>query len=409
MFKSTKATIALSCCLVFVMTLFMSVGYARVLDTLTITGTVEYQKDPALVFIVDTAVSASGGNLSGDTPSVTKVDKYLRTMKNSNFTLETNGWVTIYVKVKNNSGVTQYFSGYTALDADKKDITSIGKGVEVSYSWVEETPENKDKKVLGAELPHGGEMEFYIKIENTIKDKKVSFGNRTGEVKFAPSFEDLTTETSTIAERLGKLLNNEIKIDNKTGAELLDDMFVFKNNDSGIASTSPTGDYLGNVGNATDAQKKMMETIFGDDITMKIGNTTYPVWFLIKRQEVDGQKNDKNPNNNKSGADQAQNDIVLYITIDPLATGSNSDGDYHYVPVYAIVYLYNSDGNYTQCSHMFAGEAPVCNLSGQFGTNNTGNIHTHYWRSTEFDVNNDTQDGEINEAYKYYINIVQNK
>ena len=434
MFKSTKAVIALSCCLVFVMTLFMSVGYARVIDALTITGTVEYQKDPALVFIVDASVTESGGNLSGDPPSVEKSSPYVLQMNNSPFTLEKQervwngnnftvtegGWVTIYVKVKNNSGVPQYFSGYTALDNSQnpKDITSI-TGVQVSYSWAgaDDIPANQDKKVLGAELLHGEEMEFYITIRNN-SNSTVSFGNRTGEVKFHPNYEDMTeTMTQGVAEQFTKLLKNEITVNyngNKTGTQILDELFVMGNNDSGLASGSNTGDYIGNVGDAEDNQHKIMDAIFGDNTTMKIGNTTYDVWFLIKRQEVDGKNNNNNSSNNSSSStQQTQNDLVLYITVDPLDKGGDSN-NYNYVPVYAIVYTYNPSGDannkYIQCEHLFAGAAPVCNLSGNFGANNTGNFHTHYWESTEYDLNDSgTDDGEINEAYKYYMENVANK
>ena len=414
MFKSTKATIALSCCLVFVMTLFMSVGYARVLDALTISGTVEYQKDPALVFIVNAEVfDYNKDNVTG-VPSVEKSGPYVLQMNNSSFTLgkqETSwsygsgttvtkegGWVTIRVTVKNNSGVPQYFSGYTALDGNKKDITSIS-GVEVEYSidW-------------GAVVQNNTELTFDITIRNTSSNRNVSFGDRTGEVKFHPDFKDLTeTMTAGVAEQFTKLLKNEITVDyngNKTGTQILNELFVMGNNDSGLASGSNTGDYIGNVGDAEDNQHKIMDAIFGDNTTMKIGNTTYDVWFLIKRQEVDGKNNNNNSNNNSSNStNQTQNDLVLYITVDPLNQGG-PENNLHYVPVYAIVYTYNPSGDannkYIQCEHLFAGQAPVCNLGGSFGTNNTGNFHTHYWESTEFNVNDSgTDDGEINEAFKY--------
>ena len=90
MFKSTKATIALSCCLVFVMTLFMSVGYATVFETLSITGTAEYQKEPALIYITEVTYVSHSGSVSvkeGEKPQFSKVGVYLTTIKHNNFTL----------------------------------------------------------------------------------------------------------------------------------------------------------------------------------------------------------------------------------------------------------------------------------------------------------------------------------
>ena len=391
MFKSTKATIALSCCLVFVMTLFVSVGYARVIDALTISGTVEYEKDPALIFIVDAKViGTSGNNVTGDV-KVEKDGPYVLEMKNYDFTLKkqeggtAGGSVTIEVTVKNNSGIDQHFAGYKTDPA----LSNSSNDVKITYGSI----------ALGDTIIHDEVKTFTITIQNGTYNKDISFNGKKGILQFAADYKQITEIVAkNVADKFKEVLNGHAKITyNKTeytGSAILD--LIMTN-----SSNSDTGDYIGNVGNADATKQAIMKAIFEESLFMDIGNTRYTVWFLIKRQEVDGQNN----------GTEANHDMMLYITADPLDQGG-PENNFHYVPVYAIVYTYNSGtgDKYTQCPHLFAGEAPVCNWGGSFGNNNTGNIHTHYWRSTEDAYKNikdqDTgnrQDGAIDEVYAEYL------
>ena len=391
MFKSTKATIALSCCLVFVMTLFVSVGYARVIDALTISGTVEYEKDPALIFIVDAkVVGTSGNNVTGDV-KVEKDGPYVLEMKNYDFTLKkqeggtAGGSVTIEVTVKNNSGIDQHFAGYTT----DKSLSNNSSNVKITYGSIK----------LGDTIKHDDVVTFTITIQNASDKEEISFNGKKGILQFAADYKQITEIVAkNVADKFKEVVNGHatIKYNNTTytGADVLD--LIIRN-----ASDSPTGDYIGNVGNADETKQAIMKAVFEESLFLDIGNTRYTVWFLIKRQEVDGQNNSQ----------EANHDMVLYITADPLDQGG-PESNFHYVPVYAIVYTYNggTGEKYTQCPHLFAGEAPVCNWGGSFGNNNTGNIHTHYWRSTDEAYKNiadkdtgNNQDGALDEVYAEYL------
>ena len=165
-----------------------------------------------------------------------------------------------------------------------------------------------------------------------------------------------------------------------------------------------TGGYIGNVGNASQDQKDLITAIFGDEISMQLGNQYYSVSLLIKNQQIDGK---------------GEKDMVLYITADQLTVGggtwrNNSWRDLNNVPVYGLVFINNKKNDYTFCDHMFQGEAPVCDFGGALGTGNVGNFNTNLWNSTEFPSVTDssngqitqsyiTKDGELDDAYNYYI------
>ena len=79
-----------------------------------------------------------------------------------------------------------------------------------------------------------------------------------------------------------------------------------------------------------------------------------------------------------------------------------------------LVYINNGDGSFTYCDHLFAGEAPVCDFGGAFGTDKIGNFNTNLWNSTDYADLTDTSggsvsqnyittNGELDEAYQRYV------
>jgi hypothetical protein len=130
-----------------------------------------------------------------------------------------------------------------------------------------------------------------------------------------------------------------------------------------------TGGYMGNVAGAKDYQKQLIEDMFGEKITIEVGDNVYSVNVLIKNQEMNGDN---------------QSDMVIYITADQLFQGSGGwkekgwdnatqtyyqNAGYHNlnnVTVYALVYI-KVGNTYQYCNHLFAGKAPVCDYGGNFG------------------------------------------
>ncbi len=398
MLKSTRAVIAWLCLLISFMTVFVSVGYARVITTLTIAGTADYQKEPALVYITNAKiVDDRTSNVSGETPTVTKIGPYVLTMENSAFVLnrQTSNWnpggtVTIEVAVKNNSGIKQYFAGY-ATDPVLPTTTVV------TYEGMQP----------GDEIEHGGSRIFWIKIQNAHTSNTVSFEGRKGFLNFAPDFKEETLENITsvfISVLDGTHPGIEHKGQAISGKNLLD--YIYENYMEGKESGG-TGGYTGNVGNATQEEKDLMEAVFGDNMIMEIGNQYYSVSFLLKHQDI-----------NKDGIA----DMVLYFTPDSLETGGGTwkggnnlnEGTQYWnglniVPVYALTFP-RINGKYETRDHVFEGNAPVCAWNGQMDSNSIGNFNTNLWNSTEYPNLHDenqsqisqsgvSRDGELDDAY----------
>ena len=407
MLKSARSVIVWLCVLISFMSLFVSVGYAKLTTHLTISGTTEYN-EPALVFITDVAVKSSS-NVTG-TPTVMKVGFLF--MQHSDFTLQRQqgnraGSIMLEVTVKNNSGVEQYFAGYSTEPA-------LPEKAVVTYANIK----------LGDPISNGQTKTFQITIQNTNTDwnGNISFKDREGILKFSPNYDDSFTEEAlnNITAIFSSVLAGT-GIDGQgtgiydQGTYIPGDQILshikseYMGNDGG-----GTGGYTGNVGDASQEVKDLMYSIFGDNMLMQIGNQYYSVSFLIKNQRI---------NHN--------NDMVLYFTPDPLLLGGGSYNgrtdretancyrDLNMVPVYALVFTYEN-GAYESLtgengeSFVFSGEAPVCDMEGAMGAENTGNFNTNIWNSLDYpdlwdesggsiSSYGNNRNGELDEAYKKYI------
>lgn len=425
MFKSTKAVIALSCCLVFVMTLFMSVGYATVFETLSITGSAGFQEEPALIYITEVKYISHAGRVTvTGTPQFSKVGEYLTTIKHNDFTLNyqrgsgtqnAGGSVTFEVTVRNNSGVDQYFSGYVTDPSFPSDRNCSHK---IDYTGI----------TLGDRLGHGDVKTFRITVQNTgtIQNSDIAYKNRIGKINFTPDYKDKFTPQAirNIATIFSDVLNGKgidgegMGIDDQ-GEYIAGDQILshIKSDYMNIhGDGGGTGAYIGNVAGADASIHALMESIFGDNMIIKIGNLYYTVSFLMKNQRINHA-----------------NDMVLYFTPDPLLLGGGSwNGgtheetseyykDLNMVPVYALVFTYDANTN-TYSSpvdekgewFIFSGEAPVCDIGGGMGAENIGNFNTNIWNSLDYPNLHDTsggsvssggnsKNGELDEAYKAYI------
>lgn len=383
------------CISLSVMCLFTAIGYAALSDNLQITGTA-VATEPEYIKITNIKVENSN-NLSSGTASAKIVG--LLAYQYGNATLKkqqgiggssAGGSIKLAITVKNNTRVDQYFLKYI----------KEWSGGTVKLEGIS----------AGTKIPSRSELTFYITITNTsnsdlkLKDKEIL-------LEFSPQFtaDDTEDATKNVAEIFQNVLdgkgpdgkNSSITVNGKQIAanKIMDELL------NRMIQNDSTGDYMGNVGNASQEQKDIINAIF-EDATIMIGNQSYSVLMLIKQQKVD--KGDTW-------------DMVLYVTADQLTIGggewkNNAFQGLNYVPVYCIVYINTGTNNnpvYEYCDHIFAGRAPVCNMDGKFGTSNVGNIHTGLWDSTDYPnltdksdglLNNQyiTVDGELNEAYEEF-------
>ena len=392
MLKLKKVNMICLCVALLMMSAFLSVGFAAVTDDLSVTGSGGWY-EPEAVRIIDINLKNSS-NVSG-TPSVTQVgfvvfqhgDAALNTQRNS---YNPGGMIEIEVTVRNNSGVGQYFTGHTAS-------VTLRSSCVISYSGIS----------VGDLLPHNQSRTFTIKFQNTDRTRAVTLNGMESTLNFSPDFDESYTEDASA--NLAQMFENVLK---DLGPNGLGDGITFKGQYipadrimdtlAEYMTSVDTGGYIGNVGNASQDQKDLISAIFGENMTMQIGNQHYSVSVLVKNQQIDNR---------------GQNDMVLYITADQLAVGSGywSNGwkGLTIVPVYGIVFI-NNGNSYTACDHLFAGEAPVCNFGGDFGSGNVGNFNTNLWNSTDYPDLRDTSggditqnyittNGELDEAYQRYV------
>lgn len=399
--KTRMLTRIILCVSIVIMSLFLAVGYAALTDTLKISGDVHWQ-EPIAVYI--TSVSATGNKTSATPPPVSKAGFHV--VKYGNFymnrqtgsgTANAGGYVTTQITVKNNSGKDQFFQKY---------IWNYSGNVTIL-----------DGFKIGEKITDGDTKTITVMIQNSSSRNDLSMTNKEFTLVFTPQFDqnDTVKATNSIADIFNNLLKglgpdgdgSSIVVGNQTysAKEIVNELL------NRMTDNPSTGDYMGNVAGAPTNQQEIINAIF-EDAFIQIGNQTYSVHLLIKEQEING---DNNP------------DMVLYVTADQLDIGGGSwtnnwsGGSWsnlNYVPVYGLVFINTGIRNnnltvYELCDHTFMGEAPVCNFNGDFGTNNIGNFNTNQWRSTEFDVtdgsadnfnqDNNTSDGELNEAYYHYV------
>lgn len=388
-----KLLIPFLCLMLSFMTLFLSLGYAALTDVMDITGVAEY-KEPEAIYITDIQIDDGyDSNKITGTPSATKIGFLF--LQFGDFTLRkqdgwnTGGSITVTITLRNNSGVDQFLSGH--------NVNSTRLSTKIDSS----TP-------LGTLIPKNTSGIIKIIIQNTNKYSDISANEFQVSLLFDPKFDASHTETVTkgVAEHFANLLNNPSFTYNGQTIDSTQELLTAMR---GVWNSVDTGGYFGNVGNADQNQKELINAMFGENITITIGNHIYSVSVLVKNQKI-GNDN--------------ENDMVLYITADQLDVGggrwdSNAAEtkygrwqDLNIVPVYALIYIKEGD-KYNYCDHMFAGTAPVCNFKGAFGNGNVGNFNTNLWISTDYELsdnsngyidrNNVTKDGELDEAYEEYL------
>ena len=373
----TKALKAVICVGLSCICLFLAVGYAALTDMLTVTGDVAWE-EPKVIYITNIAIT----DASGATGAVS-IDKLGYVSLSSNYILNAKDSVTFDVTVKNNSGVDQIFDIVTKTDNLNYTIT------------VDNQDPNDDagKNAQGTVVPSDETYTFKITITNNNNSALTISGNEgvnqgiVNTLQFVLDEDSLTEQAAAgIAEAFTELLNKEkdsyvVNGEEKTPEEiltLLDEQMTSNANNS-----ISDGGFAANFNEANLEDKTLINAIFGENTTLKIGEEEREVKLMIKEQEVTRDGNGT--------------EMVLYVTTDTLeegGTGNIISGTTNDVPVYAIVFgqvpiIDETTGETTyqwqQLGDILAGEAPVSNYTGYVNIyGGTGSFNTNYWTSTEF-------------------------
>ena len=189
--------------------------------------------------------------------------------------------------------------------------------------------------------------------------------------QFGINVESQEAAIDAVLEKFLNILNTKVTYDELV--EKIDDKFDGYN--------EWTSNYIGNVGDAVDADSMTVETLFAGQLNMVINGNTTPATVLIKHESLDnnpltGDSYSVKYNNQSTPTTYEGCEMTLYLTTDPL---SNAGGQ---APVYVAVFTCDRDENGNIISDWYIvgdtylGKAPIV---GYNGGNGTGSFVTDNW------------------------------
>lgn len=353
---------ALLCVSLSLMCLFTCVGYAKFTRELRVLGDASLEP-PEKIYITD----VSGGAYVDPTTL-----GYADTIITSDVTMKQDNsgvyGATYSFTVFNNTDVPYYYGGKihgTYTDENGEIVAYSNPNIEMTVD-IE----------IGDEISARSTRTVNVTVA-FAKGADTSDPHLFSIIEyFFSTTKPESSDDAAVSGVLGKFA--EVLNDSESYTALIDAM----DNTSGVGGILTGGrlsnSYIGNVvGDKTGNDSKALNDLFGNNMELNIDGENTPVTIMIKRENVDG-------NNNTGDGDG--NEMTLYITADPL----NSSGKY--VPVYAVVYTKNGNGEWYQIGEVYKGTANVRQYGGLFDRG-TGSFNTDNWRRVDDNgnrVNNDT-------------------
>ena len=372
--------------IMLVMTCFLSVGYAAVIDTLSIQGSSKVEI-PYGLFITqikekgtqttdidhhsatyipysttveavidkkdDTVTQSGGGGWWPNWGQTTTTTKY-------------TGSVTYEITVYNNTEYeyayrtlyyqnSEYNNSYVANSGSDSKIGVVTNFLNGSVVAPGDSLVFEVTYTIGKNLDDGTDWKTLLNYQFGINVDSI---DKAADIVYT-KFLDILNTTSTYLELV----------------DVLDDKFD--------GNQEWTSNYVGNVGNAVDNDMMTVETLFAGQLTMIVNGKPQKAWVLIKHENLD--------NNEKTGDDYTLTynqygvvthrgcEMTLYMTVDPL---SQANG---WAPVYATVFTCDRDdaGNivspWYRVGDSYYGQANIVGYRGESG--GTGSFVTDNWKS----------------------------
>ena len=365
----------LICISLSLMSLFTCMGYAKVSDIITVTGTVQSEMAEGIYIteIVDIS-DPTGSNVDKNTFSFISASTIIESTI-SRGTASSKGVVKYEVTVFNNTSFTYYYrdidfqtnlEGYNGNDyiSDYSPYTSIGVKCEFQDdSIVEKTVDPGEKVVFTVTYTIGEGLNNALDWKTLIN---IRFGINVGVEEEA---------IDVVEARFLRILNTSTSYEQLIDA--LDNKYDGYN--------TWTSNYIGNVVGSFGEDSLAVNTLFAGHLQIMVDGQPRDATVLIKHENVDWimDTGDNyvavNPDNG-GRVEGTGCEMTLYLTIDPL-TASGA-----YVPVYAVVFTCDRDevtgeklSDWYKVGTRYAGEANVVTYDGNYGT---GSFVTDNWRAT---------------------------
>jgi len=314
--KITKLLIFFS---TFVMTIFISIGFANFTDDLNLKGNASIKGKPYQgVYIKNIEI------VEENNANVVSCSYILPTNVSSIVNTTTvNSSVTYKITVHNNTNVTYwYFDQHYTTSFESNSLLNVTNGISVTPK---DKPNDEYATFNNADwVPPQTERDFYVTYTfgSNAKGYTTTLINYHFDIKMDSVYDGFLA-----------VLNDKIT---ETGYNYLSEVF-----DERYAEDGTT--IIGNIGE----DKEIFNNIFGGELTLNINGEIKPVTVLVRRDNVDGTSDgDSYEPTGPSGCE-----YTLYLTVDDLSdpTGQAS--------VYVISYSSDSSGQWYQLAQLYQGTA----------------------------------------------------
>ena len=372
------------CILLTFLCVFTSIGYAKMSDDLSVTGSAKISI-PYGLFIIDIR-SSDEKNLANDhqysfMEYTTTVDSALRRTSGT-------GSVTYTITVLNNTNLTYSYrkiyyqttlEGYNGNSYVSTTENRSKLGVVCSL----DTATAEQKKVRPGET-----LTFTVKYTVGSSMKNNTLWKTLINFQFGINVDGEREAIEVVEKKFLDILNTP-----STYNQLID---ALDNKFDGYQEW--TSNYIGNVTGSSSEDSVAVNTLFLGQLQITVGKDQMDATVLIKHENLDWNNytgDDYTAVNSSNGGvfNGYGCEMTLYLTIDPLTSAGS------YVPVYAVVFTCDRDweGNKTsewyRIGSTYAGEANVVTYD---GGNGTGSFVTDNWRA-------DAATYQIIEGYSYNI------
>ena len=363
---SGKMNIFVSVALLFVF-LFTSVGYATLTENLQIGGNVNVEFPEGLFIVEIKEKNAPTGLYNCITDFIDYSTTVDTTLSKSNGSY--SGSVTYEITVYNNTNLEYaYRNLYYQSSLDN-----------YNNNYVSTSNDNRKIGVV-TNFPNGKVVapkeHLTFEVTYTIGSSSYTFPARRDfktllNFQFGINVESQEAAIDAVRTKFINILNTKVTYDELV--DKIDDKFNGKD--------EWTSNYMGNVGDAVDADSMTVETLFAGQLNLVVNGSTTPATVLIKHENLDnntmtGDSYSVKYNNQSTPTTYHGCEMTLYLTTDPLKTQGGR------APVYVMVFTCDRDengnviGDWYIVGDTYVGTAPIVGYS---GGNGTGSFVTDNW------------------------------